>query len=96
MNIANQVKIERMKDHFVLRFSMRHASEAGAEEEHVATIAVPLTTAIELSLGMFEAMTHSIVELQMHFVGLQSRINEINKVAGQVQTRGQGTPTGSP
>ena len=94
MNLANKITIERMTDHFVLRFSMCTASDKDVNEEPVAVVAVPLTTAMELALGTFEAMMQSILDLQAHFAGLQGRIDAINRMSSGNQEVGKGTPSG--
>ena len=78
MNIANQVTINRINDHFVLRFGLRVPSgSADSDVEPVAAVALPLTAAIELTLTLFESMVSSIMELQTFFGGLQSRFDRI-------------------
>ena len=86
MNIANHVHIERQTDLFVLRFVMRSSADGETTtEEPVAVIAVPLKTAIELGIGVFTGMMHSLAELQLYIGGLQNRINRINVVAKEVE-----------
>jgi len=87
MRLANQVQIERKPDHFVLKFSVASSSPEAAEE--VATLAVPLTTGMELALGLFEGTIRSIVDLQGHISEMQERINALNRLAVEAQGRGK-------
>lgn len=77
MDFVNKVNIERRTDHFILSFSV----DGG---EAVARVALPLTSAIDLSLELFGAMLKSAAELQHHFSALQTRIDELNKLSAEV------------
>ena len=85
MDIANQVKIERMRDHFVVRLSVRHSIAEGATDETVATVASPVTTAIDMALDIFASVPSSAVDNQGFFLGLQDRINAINSVSQSIK-----------
>jgi len=78
MDFANHVKIERRPDHFFVRFALNSGSDPNEEGTEIVTIVLPLATAIDLSVMIFEAVYKSVPRLQEIFNGVQTRINSLN------------------
>lgn len=90
MNFANRCAIQRQTDHVILRFSFtKDPKDPAADGDDVAVIAVPLTTATELSLSLFESLFASILEFQSFFTGVQDRINRLNTLGATTQAAAQ-------
>lgn len=85
MLFANGISIDRFNDHFVIKFSAAPSKDGEAEE--VAAVVLPLTIGVELALKLFEAMVHSMVELQLHFVDVQKTINNLNQIAEKAKVK---------
>ena len=81
MNFATRVGIDRRKDHFVLHF---FEDEKG--DSPVASIVLPLTSAIDLGIDLFQQTLSSIPDLQKHFGGLNAKIEMLNKTATSMKT----------
>lgn len=80
MKFATRVGIDRRKDHFVLHF---FEDEKG--DSPVASIVLPLTSAIDLGIDLFQQTLSSIPDLQKHFGGLNAKIEMLNKTASSMK-----------
>ena len=87
MQFANRIKIDRKTDHFVVHFSVSTGEAEGDQGTPVFTVVLPLTTGIDLSLELFQAMVSSIGELQGHMVDVQSRITKLNELVTGAQAK---------
>jgi hypothetical protein len=81
MDAANSFKIERYPDHFIVRLGVTANPETGETWEEVASVLLPLTTALTLAVALFENVQKATPELQQAFEALQPKINALN-VAG--------------
>lgn len=93
MNFANHVKIERMPDHFFIRFGLRQSRDDKDEGVEVAVIAVPLELSVDLSLKLFEALFKSVPELQNIFNSFQVRVSGLNALT-EAQKKAKAGATG--
>jgi hypothetical protein len=81
MTFANHFKIERGADHCIVKF---YARTPGMKDDGdlVSSIALPLSISVELLLALFENMVYALPEMQVIFTGFQTRLTDLNKLAG--------------
>jgi hypothetical protein len=92
MHAINRIKLDRHPDHFVLRLGLSASPDAGSPGEEVISVVLPLATALELAVTLFESVQLATPEMQNAFVTLLPRIAALNenneKVKSAAATQG--------